>query len=84
MDRSKNNMIMQQLGEDISMSSSNNNRRPFVNRGRGKFFSRGRNSPLPHVNMGEGRSRMIPSESNWYTISVSTTVYNFKFDLHYL
>ncbi|XP_058792384.1 nuclear RNA export factor 1-like [Phymastichus coffea] len=71
-DPAKKNRFIK-LDDDILMSTgSNNNSRPVVNiMGRGKNFSRGRNSPLPrsHSRM-DGRWIVNMSDSNWYKIII--------------
>ena len=70
-DKIKSHLLKHQIDDDVLMSGSNNNSRQFANRGRGKRFPRGRNSPLPSTNIRDGRSRTIPiSESNWYRVNV--------------
>ncbi|XP_011502457.1 PREDICTED: nuclear RNA export factor 1 [Ceratosolen solmsi marchali] len=66
------NLIKPHFDDDVLMSaSSNNNSRQVINRGRGKSFIRGRNSPLPHNDMRDSRSRQIPiSLSNWYKVII--------------
>jgi hypothetical protein len=79
--RMRNLLIKSHFDDDVLMSaSSNNNSRQVVNVGRGKSFVRGRNSPLPHNNIRDSRSRQIPiSLSNWYKIIVSKVLIFDKF-----
>lgn len=69
--------IFKQLDDDILMSAgSNNNTRVIVNRGRGKVFPRGRNSPLPRGNMRMDSRRPVNiSDSNWYRVIVSIIIF---------
>lgn len=70
------------LDEDVQMatSSTNNNRQTMI-RGRDRGMQRGRNSPLPHRRFRGGlaapRARLPIGEPSWYKVTVSERVRNF-------
>lgn len=71
----RNAVVKQCLDDgDVPMSHGSNNSRQAISRGRGGHnFGRGRNSPLPHGDGLRGnRHSIIPSDTNWYKIHVST------------
>ncbi|XP_003707929.1 nuclear RNA export factor 1 isoform X2 [Megachile rotundata] len=74
------------LDEDVQMAtSSNNNNRQVIIRGRDRGMQRGRNSPLPHRRfrggLAAGMRRLPLGEPNWYKITIP---YGHKYDKDYV
>ncbi|KAG7199785.1 hypothetical protein KM043_000448 [Ampulex compressa] len=74
------------LDDDVPMAtSSNNNARQVIVRGRDRGAPRGRNSPLPHRGFRGGpalsRSRLSASEGTWYKITIP---YGHKYEKDYV
>ncbi|KOC68173.1 Nuclear RNA export factor 1 [Habropoda laboriosa] len=80
------------LDEDVQMAtSSNNNNRQVIIRGRDRGMQRGRNSPVPHRRFRSGpapRMRQLginwhklPIEANWYKITIP---YGHRYEKEYV